>query len=82
MKSLLRRGKVRKADGKVLGEGVLYGWSGGDFIGIGYFTSKTCPEKFGEVDAVIRGIFTGSYAQGLFLDARQNTGLAAKDGSV
>ena len=47
----------RKSDGKMLGEGVSYGRSGGDFIVVGHFTSNSCPPQFGEATALINSVF-------------------------
>ncbi len=44
---------VRMSDGKVLGEGIMYGRSGGDFIVVDHFSSKACGESRG----VIRSVF-------------------------
>lgn len=48
---------VRNSDNKILGEGVSYGRSGGDFIVLGHFTSKSCPPRFGEDQALIHSVF-------------------------
>jgi len=48
---------VRLSDGKVLGEATAYGRSGGDFIVLGHFSSRTCPVRFGEARALIQGVF-------------------------
>lgn len=45
---------IRKADGKVLGEGVMYGRSGGDFIIVDHFSSKACGESRGVIRSVFR----------------------------
>ena len=49
---------IRVTSGEILGEGVSYGRSGGDFIALGHFTSKSCPQQFGEAVAVVRAVFT------------------------
>jgi hypothetical protein len=48
---------VRQSDGKVLGEGTMYGRSGGDFVALGHFTSNSCPAQFGAPRDVIHGVF-------------------------
>lgn len=48
---------LRKVDGKVLGEGTMYGRSGGDFIALGHFTSDTCPAGLGVPRDVIQAVF-------------------------
>ena len=49
---------IRKVDGKVLGEGISYGRSGGDFIVIDHFTSASCPVRMGAPREIIRAVFT------------------------
>lgn len=46
----------RKADGKLMGEAVSYGRSGGDFIAYAHPTSNSCPKQQSESD-LIRGVF-------------------------
>lgn len=46
----------RRSDGKLLGEGVSFGRSGGDFIAFAHPTSRSCPEGQSESD-VIRRVF-------------------------
>lgn len=46
----------RRADGKLMGEAVSYGRSGGDFIAYAHFTSKSCPATQSESD-LIRSVF-------------------------
>jgi hypothetical protein len=46
----------RKADGKLMGEAVSYGRSGGDFIAYAHSTSNSCPKQQSESD-LIRGVF-------------------------
>jgi len=48
---------IRKSDAKVLGEGVRYGRSGGDFILLGHFTSSACPADLASSRAVTRAVF-------------------------
>ena len=48
---------IRSLDNKVLGEAVVYGRSGGDFVVIDHFTSKTCPQQVGAPGAAIRAVF-------------------------
>lgn len=48
---------VRLADQKILGEAVSYGRSGGDFLAVGHFTSKGCPEKLGVPTSLIQAVF-------------------------
>jgi hypothetical protein len=48
---------VRNSDGKVLGEGTMYGRSGGDFIPIGHFTSNSCPTRLGVPRDLIHSVF-------------------------
>lgn len=48
---------LRTSDNKVLGEGVSYGRSGGDFIAVGHFTSNSCPSRFGAPRVVINAVF-------------------------
>lgn len=48
---------VRASDAKVLGEGVRYGRSGGDFIVLGHFSSNACPSDLASSRAVIRAVF-------------------------
>lgn len=48
---------MRKIDRKILGEGISYGRSGGDFIVLGHFTSKSCPIQFEESRALIHSVF-------------------------
>jgi len=47
---------IRRSDGKLLGESVLYGRSGGDFISFDHFTSKSCPSQVGNA-TVIQAVF-------------------------
>jgi len=46
----------RRSDGKLLGEGVSFGRSGGDLIAFAHPTSRSCPERQSESD-LIRGVF-------------------------
>lgn len=48
---------IRVSDGKILGEAVSYGRSGGDFIAYAHFTSNHCPLKQGS-NAATRAVFT------------------------
>lgn len=52
-----RREIVRLSDGKLLGESTSYGRSGGDFIVIGHFSSKTCPPGLGGSAPLIHAVF-------------------------
>jgi hypothetical protein len=55
----LRRFDVRifrRSDGKIMGDAISYGRSGGDFIAYAHPTSKSCPAAQSESD-VIRGVF-------------------------
>lgn len=52
-----RREVVRLSDGKVLGESVSYGRSGGDFIVFGHFTSNTCPLGLGGSAPLVHAVF-------------------------
>lgn len=52
-----RRAVVRLSDNKVLGESISYGRSGGDFIVLGHFTSKTCPPGIGGSAPLIHAVF-------------------------
>lgn len=49
----------RKTDGKVLGEGVFYGRSGGDFPSIAFPSRFTCPLNQGET-TLFKAIFVGA----------------------
>lgn len=48
---------TRKSDGKLLGEAVRYGRSGGDFIALGHFSSNSCPLHLGGDEPVVRAVF-------------------------
>ena len=47
---------TRLSDGKVLGEAVSYGRSGGDLIAFAHFTSNHCPTEQ-KNDAALRAVF-------------------------
>ena len=47
---------VRRKDGKIMGEAVYYGRSGGDFIALAHPTSKGCPINQSDSD-LIRQVF-------------------------
>lgn len=47
----------RRADGKLMGEAVSYGRSGGDFIAYAHPTSKHCPIYKSADETLIRSIF-------------------------
>jgi len=47
----------RRTDGKVLGKGIVYGRSGGDFIVVDHFTSKTCPATLGMPSGLEKAVF-------------------------
>ena len=46
----------RNADGKLMGEAIFYGRSGGDFIAYAHPTSESCPAEQSESD-LIRTVF-------------------------
>jgi hypothetical protein len=48
---------LRSVDHKVLGDAVVYGRSGGDFLVVDHFTSKGCPERLGAPVSLIHAIF-------------------------
>jgi len=48
---------IRKSESRVLGEATMYARSGGDFIVLGHFSSKTCPPHFASSRAVIQAVF-------------------------
>lgn len=48
---------VRVTDSKLLADAVVYGRSGGDFIALGHFSSKVCPERLGAPASVVRSVF-------------------------
>jgi len=47
----------RRADGKLLGEAVSYGRSGGDFIAYAHPTSRSCPTYETDKEWVIKSVF-------------------------
>jgi hypothetical protein len=47
----------RRVDGKLLGESITYGRSGGDFIAFAHPSSNSCPVYPSEGDTVIRSVF-------------------------
>ena len=48
---------LRNADNKVLGEGVLYGRSGGDLIVVDHWSSKFCPSQLKDSRSVVLDVF-------------------------
>jgi len=48
---------TRKSDGKQLGQAVVFGRSGGDFIVADHFTTKACPEQLGLPGKFIQEVF-------------------------
>ena len=47
----------RRADGKLMGEAISYGRSGGDFIAYAHPTSKSCPIYQSANEKLIRSVF-------------------------
>ena len=47
----------RRADGKLIGEAISYGRSGGDFIAYAHPTSKSCPVYQSANEKLIRSVF-------------------------
>lgn len=47
----------RRADGKLMGEAISYGRSGGDFIAYAHPTSKHCPIHKSANETLIRSVF-------------------------
>jgi hypothetical protein len=47
----------RRADGKLMGEAVSYGRSGGDFIAFAHPTSRHCPVYQSDSEGLIKSVF-------------------------
>lgn len=48
---------LRRSDGRLLGEAISYGRSGGDFIAFAHPTSKSCPSYTSDEEWVIKSVF-------------------------